>query len=131
MNKILTITAASVLFGLSLLSTGCLNSEGNWRWEKKKAVPAPTPAPETVWQPMQINTEPQGAAIVFNGNNVGYSPVTVNIEVVKSNGKMSSLFSVQAIPTAPNQYTQYASNFQNLLLGDQAPPAIIMYMYNR
>jgi len=126
---ILSLTALASL----TMATGCLDSNANWRWEKKKAVPAPTPAPETVWQPMQINTEPQGAAIVFNGNNVGYSPITVNIEVVKSTGKMSGMFSVQAIPTGPNQYTQYASNFADLFLGDggrPAPPAIIMYMYN-
>jgi hypothetical protein len=96
---------------------------------KNQAVAAPTPAPETEWRPMLINTEPQGAAIVFNGENVGYSPVTVNIEVVKSNGKMASGFLVQAIPTAPGQYTQSAGNLMYLFMGDQAPPSIILYMY--
>ena len=95
-------------------------------------APAPTPAPETEWRSMQIDTEPEGAAITLNGENVGYSPVTVNVQTEKATGKMAGMFMVQAIPTGPGQYTQYASNFINLMLGGkdaQTPQGIILYMY--
>ena len=79
---------------------------------------------------MQINTQPQGAAILVDGENVGYSPVTINVETVKSTGAMARPFIIQAIPTGPGQFIQFASSFMNLLLGGsaaQTPQSIILY----
>jgi hypothetical protein len=116
------------ILSLSLLALASCASE----LKTKQSAATTMPQPQTELRPMQINTQPQGAAILFNGDNVGYSPVTINVETVKSTGAMARAFFIQAIPTGPGQFTQFASSFMNLLLGGsaaQTPQSIILYMY--
>jgi hypothetical protein len=92
-----------------------------------KETVAAAPVSHTEIRPMQINTEPQGAAIIVEGQNLGLSPVWVNVEVDSATGKFAHPIYVAPMPTGPGQYTQAG------LIGfpfQVASPALTLFMYN-
>jgi PEGA domain len=124
-----TITFAALAFASCV--SGCLDSDANWRWESKAkkaaavATPAPTPARETEWRTIQVNSQPQGAAILVDGENVGYAPVSINVKTFKDDGTFADVYLIRAVPTAPGEYQQYITT------GPWAHNSnVIFYMYN-
>jgi hypothetical protein len=120
-------TIAFALASCTLLS-GCLDSDAS-RAKKAAATatPAPTPVRETEWRTIEVNSQPQGAAIevgdAWRGwQSVGYAPVSINVETFKDDGGLANYYLIRGIPTAPGEYQQYItlSSYNN----------VIFYMYN-
>lgn len=98
----------------SLALSSCLNSDVNSHAEKAAAVPEPTPVREIEWRTIQVNSQPQGAAIEvwrdWGYQSSGYAPVSVNVLVYKDDGTFADDL-IRAIPTAPGEYQQYINLF--------------------
>jgi PEGA domain-containing protein len=119
-----TITFAALAFASCV--SGCLDS-GESKAKKAAAVatPAPTPARETEWRTIQADSQPQGAAILVNGENVGYAPVSINVKTFKDDGTFADVYLIRAVPTAPGEYQQYITTGPWVRNNN-----VIFYMYN-
>jgi hypothetical protein len=83
---------------------------------------------------MTLHTVPEGAAINVDGRFFGYSPVSWTAKLV--NGYPPEPIYVQAVPTAPGQFTQVGSIGWAELLGFPgtkpfgSTASYTLYMYN-
>jgi hypothetical protein len=54
-----------------------------------------------------FNTVPEGAAVIVDGQNFGYSPVVIHARL--ENGHLAAPLLITAVATAPGEFTQHGS----------------------
>jgi hypothetical protein len=99
-------------------TSGCFNDDSVTRemaaataeGAKREAAEA---ARETEWKTIQINSQPQGAAIEMGDRStgyeyqtIGYAPATVNVLRHKDDGSLAGMYVIRGVPTAPEQFQQ-------------------------
>jgi hypothetical protein len=92
-----------------LVLAGCADVS-NTKLNAAASTPPPPPR-ETIRKPLQIQTEPAGAAIIVGGINFGYSPVDLTFPAYVDTGEFTGPHWIEAIPTQPGQYTQQGWTF--------------------
>jgi ABC-type enterochelin transport system substrate-binding protein len=132
MKKILILINACALLALA----SCANNAESKRHDQEQAAAttaqaqrdAVEAARETVWGTIQINSQPQGAAIEMGTSSgwqsLGYAPVTANVVRHKDDGTLANFYMFRGIPTGEGQFQQIITIVPN------SNSNVIFYMYN-